>query len=151
MEEYNYNEINKRAIAPNLLKSYGIDIEKGGEGSGRHKVGDIVVDKEGKKGKVTHADDKEVAVEHDNGDVTGYRHDQVKKQDSKVEKGTVEKGKTMKVNTKEMIDEHKKLTEVLDSPSHEDDKEESKDQKKELKKYKEKLKKSFEMLGISNL
>lgn len=28
MEEFNYNEINKRNIAPHLLKSYGIDIEK---------------------------------------------------------------------------------------------------------------------------
>lgn len=47
--------------------------------SEKHKVGDHVVDKEGNKGKVTHADDKEVAVEHDNGDISGYGHHQVSK------------------------------------------------------------------------
>lgn len=59
-----------------------------------HKVGDKVVDKEGKKGKITHADDKEVAVEHDNGDVTGYKHHEVKKQENteKAETLDLEKG-----------------------------------------------------------
>lgn len=84
-EKFNYNEINKRHIAPHLLKSYGIDIEK--------------------------AD-------------------------------------TMKVKTKDMVDEHKKLINTLESESHKDDKEEAEDQKKELKEYEKKLNKAFETLGL---
>ena len=40
---------------------------------------------------------------------------------------------------KEAVDEHEKLVDVLDSPSHKDDKKEAKKQKKELKEYKEQL------------
>lgn len=47
-----------------------------------------------------------------------------------------------KMPLKRIIKEHERLVDVLDSPSHEDDKEESKKQKKELKEYKKKLKKS---------
>jgi hypothetical protein len=46
------------------------------------------------------------------------------------------------VPAKEMVAEHKKLVDVLESPSHKDDKKEAKKQRKELKEYKEKLKKS---------
>jgi len=49
--------------------------------------------------------------------------------------------KKMKVSTKEMVEEHKKLIGVLESPSHKDDKKEAKKQKKELKGYKKKLSK----------
>jgi len=41
----------------------------------------------------------------------------------------------MKVSRKEMINEHKKLVDVLESPSHKDDKKEAKKQAKELKEY----------------
>lgn len=51
---------------------------------------------------------------------------------------------------KEMIKEHEQLVDVLDSPSHEDDKKESKKQKKELKEYKESLKKAYDILGIKS-
>lgn len=52
-----------------------------------------------------------------------------------------------KEHLKEMIKEHERLVDVLDSPSHEDDKKESKKQKKELKEYKQELKKAFDILG----
>lgn len=48
-------------------------------GDKKHKVGDKVIDSHGNKGTVVNADDKEVAVEHENGDVSGYTHDQVKR------------------------------------------------------------------------
>ena len=51
------------------------------------------------------------------------------------------KSKEMTVDTKEMVEEHKKVVDVLESPSHKDDKKEAKKQKKELKGYKDKLKK----------
>lgn len=51
-----------------------------------------------------------------------------------------EKDKKMTVSTKEMVEEHKKLVNVLESPSHKDDKKEAKKQKKELKEYKTKAK-----------
>jgi hypothetical protein len=68
----------------------------------------------------------------------------------------IEKSESMKVDKKEMIDEHKKLVGVLESPSHEDDKKEAKKQKKELEKYEDDVKKSesidlqkaYEILGI---
>lgn len=59
-----------------------------------------------------------------------------------------QKGKTMTVDTKEMIDEHKNLINTLESPSHKDDKKEAKKQKKELKEYKEKLNKAYDALGL---
>lgn len=49
------------------------------EEESRHKVGDHVIDSEGNQGKVTHADDKEIAVEHTDGSVSGYTHDQIRK------------------------------------------------------------------------
>jgi len=55
-----------------------------------------------------------------------------------------------KEHLKEMIKEHERLVDVLDSPSHEDDKKESKKQKKELKEYKQELKKAFETLGVKS-
>lgn len=42
----------------------------------------------------------------------------------------------VKVPLKEMIDEHKRLVQVLESPSHADDKEEAKKQRAELEEYK---------------
>jgi hypothetical protein len=53
--------------------------------------------------------------------------------------------KSMKVSPKEMAKEHKKLVDVLESPSHKDDAKEAKKQKKELKEYKKKakIKKNF--------
>ena len=51
------------------------------------------------------------------------------------------KSKEMTVSTKDMVEEHEKVVDVLESPSHKDDKKEAKKQKKELKEYKEKLKK----------
>ena len=48
----------------------------------------------------------------------------------------------MKVDTKEMIDEHKKLINVLESSSHEEDKKEAKKQRKELEEYKDEVEKS---------
>ena len=70
--------------------------------------------------------------------------------------GSVEKSESMKVDKKEIIDEHKKLVGVLESPSHEDDKKEAKKQKKELEGYEEDvnkseftdLQKAYEILGI---
>jgi len=48
----------------------------------------------------------------------------------------------MKKNSdKEMVEEHKQLVDVLESPSHKDDKKEAKKQKKELKNYKKKMEK----------
>lgn len=41
----------------------------------------------------------------------------------------------VKIPKKDLIEEHKKLVEVLESKSHKDDKKEAKDQKKELKDY----------------
>lgn len=55
------------------------------------------------------------------------------------EKPKIEKGKT---ETKELVDEHEHLVNVLESESHEDDKQEAKKQKKELKEYKQELRKS---------
>jgi hypothetical protein len=50
----------------------------------------------------------------------------------------------------ELIDEHKQLVNVLDSPSHKDDKKEAKKQRAELEQYeKEKdLKKAFNFVGV---
>lgn len=59
-------------------------------------------------------------------------------------KNDVEKSESMKVDKQELIDEHKKLVNVLESPSHEDDKKEAKKQKKELKEYEDDVKKSEE-------
>jgi hypothetical protein len=46
------------------------------------------------------------------------------------------------MDTQELIDEHKKLVNTLESPSHEDDKKEAEEQKKELKQYEDKVKKN---------
>lgn len=285
MSEFNYNEINKRAIAPNILKSYGIDIEKGGEGSGRKKVkinswygkhkhmngkeydvdkeekqpgGDTyyhITDQHGKKHKISkfytdevkksiagntpgketamtteemekggvgsgrkrgdqihyekdgkkwsgtidstlpsgrhtvipHGQNKIQHTVHENEIVRtageqGHKEDtkeahekrgfneaagdeDVTGKNEKLDKATTggQEGRddqslknnenifasdTMKVNTQEMIDEHQKLINTLESESHEDDKEEAKKQKKELKEYKEEVKKAYDILGV---
>lgn len=48
--------------------------------------------------------------------------------------------KDEKMNYKELVEEHERVVDVLESPSHEDDKKEAKTQKKELAGYKKKLK-----------
>lgn len=67
------------------------------------------------------------------------------KLDNKVEKA----GATGK-ELKELVDEHKKLIKVIESPSKEDDKKEVEDQKEELEGYEAKLKKSYDILGLNN-
>lgn len=59
-------------------------------------------------------------------------------------KENIGKAAKMQVDTKEMAEEHKKLVDVLESPSHKDDKKEAKKQKKELVEYEEKMKKGGE-------
>jgi hypothetical protein len=61
-----------------------------------------------------------------------------------------QKSETMSVNTQDMIDEHKDLINILESPSHKDDQEEAKKQKKELKEYKEKLSKNDDIVFDEN-
>lgn len=56
--------------------------------------------------------------------------------------GSMEKSKNIVTPAKEMVSEHKKLVNVLRSPSHKDDKKEAKKQAKELKEYKKVLNKS---------
>lgn len=51
------------------------------------------------------------------------------------------KGKNIVTPAKEMVEEHENLIEVLESPSHKDDKKEAKKQTKELKEYKKEMKK----------
>lgn len=51
----------------------------------------------------------------------------------------------IEVPAKEMVEEHEKLVDVLESESHEDDKKEAKKQKKELKEYKKEMKKGEDM------
>lgn len=198
MSEFNYNEINKRAMAPNLLKSYGVEIEKAisagsttgteitnkkttGEALKKESVEKATGDRGGKvigytkSGKpiysranheshasYTKEDHGDAAMLHRNlnrglGQARGKaaedqklhhmsqstKHDIASKKDN-----AVEKGKKLEVDTEEMIDEHKKLINTLESESKEDDKKEIKEQKKELEGYKEKLKKSFDILGI---
>lgn len=63
----------------------------------------------------------------------------------------LEKADISKEHLKEMIKEHEQLVDVLDSPSHKDDKKESKKQKKELKEYKKDLKKAFAILDINDV
>lgn len=120
-------------------------LTKGGMGSGRHKEKIIAELNQ----HLEHRNKQDVGSEKYNEHserITNLKNELTAA--SKIKEGEVEKGKTMTVDTQEMIDEHKKLTNVLDSPSHKDDKEESEEQKKELKEYKEKLKKSFEALGV---
>lgn len=56
----------------------------------------------------------------------------------------VKKGSTVTMDKEELIDEHKNLVNVLESPSHKDDKREAKKQKSELKEY---TKKSTTQMG----
>lgn len=51
-----------------------------------------------------------------------------------------EKTALSKEDLKEMIEEHEKLIQVLQSPSHKDDLQETKKQKRELAQYKRQLK-----------
>jgi hypothetical protein len=71
--------------------------------------------------------------------------DKTPKQPSKPNYGKVIiKGKKtpVKMTAEQAVDEHEKLVDVLESPSHKDDKKEAKKQRKELKEYKEKLDKA---------
>jgi hypothetical protein len=63
------------------------------------------------------------------------------------------KGEYTQEQLKELIDEHEKLIDTLESPSKVDDKKETVKQKKELKGYKEQLNKSeaYGILGIDSL
>lgn len=76
------------------------------------------------------------------GSISGTEtHDKPSTQEA-LKKESMEKAKKtyVKMDKKSLIDEHKKLIDVLESDSHEDDKKEAEEQKKELETY---VKKSF--------
>jgi len=58
-------------------------------------------------------------------------------------KSSFAKAETVTMPKKELIEEHKRLVNVLESKSHKDDKKEAKKQKKELKEYTKKSKEDF--------
>lgn len=115
-------------------------ILKGGPGSGKHKVGDRVKDKDGKIGKVTHANDKEVSVDydksHDGVDTASYKHGElskVEKAEGDVNDGAFDKAITAEagegVTQKESVEHNPK---DMQNPKSSD------------------LKKAFEVLGIQS-
>lgn len=58
-----------------------------------------------------------------------------------------DKEKMISAPASEMVDEHKRVVQVLESPSHKDDKQEAKIQRKELKEYKAELGKSYQVVS----
>lgn len=111
----------------------------------KHKVGDHVIDSEGRKGKVTHADGKEVAVEHDNGDISGYEHHQVKKFTDKKETSLEEELNAVKPKGNE------RQVAAEDDKKRSERAKQNKEDKKKLEKSEDSdLNKAFDVLGLTS-
>ena len=131
------------------------------EGGEKHKVGDSVVDKKGNHGKVISANNKEIAVEHENGDVSGYTHDQVtqKKQEEPKKTHSTDQLTAHAENTstdqlKTIVENHKDKA-LVDAAKRELERRKEGDDKEKAKKKdaaaKKKQVKPKEKLGVGNV
>lgn len=91
-----------------------------------------------------------LGLKHDEATLYPKSSDYLKKIDEKERESMADKKKNIEIPAKDLVDEHKKLIEILESPSHQDDLEEAKEQRKELAQYQEQMKQKPEVLDKIN-